>query len=420
MDNRLGNKQNTILPGVNRNSGQPVGGDVSINRGKFDKSLLGFPVMVGGKLMSSDNIVDEINSLADSTNVHIHDFEPDRSMEHDINKAPWIFVTGGSGFIGSHMCVHLKSTIPDRVMLIDRRAKSMTHTTRYCDMFADEDFSSKIVLQSIRDFSPKYVIHFAASSTIGPGIKNPKDYWNNNVSKTLQLLDTCVESGVQNFIFASTSSVYDDVDYAVSEESKCNPTNTYSRTKFSIEHALQDYYKAYGLHSISFRFFNAAGAHPFYELGELNGSSHLIAKIMEGIVHNTPFTIFGRDYDTVDGTGLRDYTHVMDIIDAIMKGIDWLPQNPGSHIINLGAGNGYTVQQVVDTAEKLFNVELSYRYGPRRDGDTSKRFADISKAKTLLDWAPTRTIEDILTNSLKWYKSGIYSSLTSNGIRSYL
>jgi len=420
MDNRLEHKQTSILSGDGRNTDQPIGGDVSINRGKFNKSLLGFPVMVGGQRMSSDNIVDEINSLADSTNVHIHDIESNRSMEHDITPAPWIFVTGGSGYIGSHTCVHLKSTIPNRVMLIDKRSKHMEHTTKYCDMFADEDFTSKVVMQSIRDFSPQCIIHLAASSTIGPGISNPTEYWNNNVTKTIQLLDACVESNVKNFIFASTSSVYADDDNAVSETSLCLPTNTYSRTKHTIEHTLQDYYRAYGLNSISFRFFNAAGAHSFYDLGELKGSSHLLAKIMESIVHNTPFTVFGRDYDTIDGTGLRDYTHVMDIVDAITKGISWLPYNPGSHIINLGAGNGYTVQQVIDSAEKLFNIELSYRYGPRRDGDSAKRYAEISRAEFLLNWKPTRTIEDILNNSIKWYKSNTYTSLTTKGIRAYL
>lgn len=322
---------------------------------------------------------------------------------------PWIFLTGACGYIGSHLSAHLKTHTNLNLMQIDRRAKLLPHTTRYCDIFADEDFASNIVLNSIEQYKPHTVIHFAASSTIGPGQTDPLKYWHNNVNNTIKLLDTCVRANVKNFIFASTSSIYDDI--SVTETSPVNPITAYARTKYSIELALKDFYHSYGLNSISFRFFNAAGAHNFYDIGELYGSTHLIAKIMEALVHNIPLTVFGRDYPTDDGTAIRDYTHVLDIADAVTNSIQWLDQNPGCHTFNLGSGQGSSVQSVIDRTEQILNTTVPYRYGSKRDGDGIKRVADISNASNILQWTPKRTLDDIIRDSFKWYNSSVYKDL---------
>lgn len=328
----------------------------------------------------------------------------------------WIFITGGNGYIGSHIAAQLKDTTDYSVMLIDRRAKQLPHTTRYCDIVADEDFASPVIKDAIRDYRPAAVVHLAANSTVGPSMLNPADTWENNVIKTVSLLECCARNSIRNFIFASSSSVYADQDSAVDETSLLAPYSPYASTKLAGEMLLKDYYGAHGLRSVSFRFFNVAGSHNKYDLGELNGSSHLLAKVMESAVHNSDFTVFGRDWPTPDLTAIRDYTHVMDIADAVLKAIEWLPQNPGSHAINLGGGQGYSVQTVIDTAEMLLGKQLSYRYGPRRDGDSAMRFSNNSKALELLNWKPSRSLNEMILDSYKWYNSNMYQSLTQANI----
>jgi UDP-glucose 4-epimerase len=327
---------------------------------------------------------------------------------------PWIFLTGASGYIGSHLSAELKSRTSYNLMQIDQRAKLLPHTTRFCDIFADEDFASPLVLSSIMQYRPETVIHLAASSTIGPGQSDPLKYWKNNVSRTIKLIHACVDAGVKNFIFASTSSVYGNNGTA--ESSEIEPITAYARTKYAIEMALADCWHSHRLNSLSFRFFNAAGAHHFHDLGELYGSSHLVAKIMEAIIHQNTLTVYGRDYHTTDGTAIRDYTHVLDIVDAIILGIEWLKSGKGYHKINLGSGTGYSVQEVIDQTEHLFNLAVPYRYGDRRDGDSERRTANISLAKEMLNWTPTRNLDDILRDSYKWYSSNTYKDLYAKKI----
>jgi len=331
--------------------------------------------------------------------------------------AKWIFITGGCGYIGSHVAAQIKDQTDYLVMLIDRRAKQLTHTTRFCDMVADEDFASPVVRDAIRDYCPEAIVHLAADSTIGPSMINPANTWNNNVAKTLSLLECCANSNVRNFIFASSSSVYADQEFAVDETSPLAPYSPYASTKMVGEMMLKDWYGAHGLRSVSFRFFNVAGSHNRYDLGELNGSSHLLAKIMESAVHGTDFTVFGKDWATADKTAIRDYTHVLDIADAIVKAITWLPTNPGAHVMNLGGGQGYSVQQVIDTTEMLIGKDLPYRYGPRRDGDSAMRFSNNAKALGLLNWKPMHSLNEMILDSYKWYSSQMYQSLTQANIR---
>jgi len=328
----------------------------------------------------------------------------------------WIFITGGNGYIGSHVAAQIKDTTDYSVMLIDKRAKQLPHTQRYCDVLIDEDFASQTVQDAIQQYRPEVIVHLAADSTVGPSMLNPYATWQNNVVKTSELLECCAKNSIKNIIFASSSSVYADQNVAVDESSPLSPYSPYASTKMVGEMMLKDWFGAYGIRSVSFRFFNVAGAHNKYDLGELNGSSHLLAKIMESAVHSNDFTVYGRDWPTFDKTAIRDYTHVLDIADAIIKAINWLPNNPGSHIMNLGGGQGYSVQTVIDTTEMLLGKELPYRYGPRRDGDSAMRFSNNDKALKLLGWHPLRSINDIILDGFKWYNSAMYTALTRANI----
>ena len=328
----------------------------------------------------------------------------------------WIFITGGSGYIGSHIAATIKEKTDNKIMIIDTRSKQLQHTVKFCDIYADEDFSSKTVHNAIMDYKPRAIIHCAATSTVPKGYSNPADMWKNNVVKTIGLFESCVSAGVDTVLFASSSSIYADSNDAVTEESTISPISAYASTKLAVEHILRDFNVAYGLNSASLRFFNAAGAHPAYDLGELHGSTHLISRIMESAVHNLPFNVFGRDWPTVDGTCIRDYTHVCDIADAVLATLEWKNANTGCHYFNIGSGKSYTVQEIIDRTEMLLSKQLPYRYLQRRPGDTAKRYSSSALIETTTGWKPSRTLDDIIRDSWKWYNSHSYDVLTRTNI----
>jgi UDP-glucose 4-epimerase len=412
MENRLENKPNTILAGTTGSSNQLDSSDNSVFMAGNSELNVGFSVLVDGKPITSNNIGNEIPSMADVTHGDLYNSQHHRPVENTIDQ-PWIFITGACGYIGSNLSAEIKSRTAYNVMQIDTKAKYLPHTTRYCDTFADEDFASDLVLRSILHYKPKVVIHLAASHIIEKGQKEPLEFWDNNVAKTIKLLNACVAAEVKNFIFASTSAVYSsDMKFiANNEDAGVLPNTAYARTKYAIELALQDCWHTHKMNSVSFRFFNAAGAHNFYDLGQLYGANHLIPQIMQGVVHQKPLTIFGRDYNTKDGTAIRDYTHVLDITDAMIMSIDWLERNSGCHVLNLGSGQGHSVQEVINATEQILNVSVPYRYGERRSGDDTARIADIHKAATLLKWTPKRNLNVIIRDSFKWYNSNLYKDL---------
>lgn len=330
----------------------------------------------------------------------------------------WIFITGGCGYIGSHLAAVLKEKTDYKVLLIDKRAADLKHTIRYSDLFADEEFDSSLIQKCLYDQHPVAVVHLAAVPTITAGIIDPIEQWKVNVSQTINLIETCMSANIENFIFASTSAIYADSDDAVTENSPLNPINSYASTKLAIEHLLRDCWISHEFPSISLRFFNAAGAHNQYDLGELHGSTHLLSSVMNAAVNNGAFNIFGRDWPTPDGTAIRDYTHVLDIADAIIASIEWSKTNKGCHTFNVGKGFGNSVQEMVNTTERILNKELLYRYGPRREGDSAKRFANIDKIVKEIGWTPKRTLDDIVRDEFKWYNSVTYRNLLDASIYS--
>jgi UDP-glucose 4-epimerase len=329
----------------------------------------------------------------------------------------WIFVTGGCGYIGSHIAAQLKSNTSHSVMIIDKKGKTFPHLTKYCDIFADEDVTSNVTMQAITDYKPSTIIHCAEDLGPTKSLLNPISIWEENVTKSVELLKSAASAGVKKFIFFSTGEVYADSDSPKDEHHPLMPMKSGSRSKISIEYLLRDCYVAHGISSISFRTFNVCGSHNIYDLGHLCGAPYLIPRIMESAVLGEKLEIFGNDFNTADGTAIRDYLHVMDLSDAVERSISWLDSHPGAYAMNLGSGTGTSVQEMVNLSESLLGKNLPYFYGNWRVGDPPIRIANISTIKDNLGWKPRRSNNEIILDSYKWYKSRTYQEIRDAGFR---
>lgn len=324
----------------------------------------------------------------------------------------WVAVTGGCGYIGSHIACELKQNTDYRVLIIDRNADAMSHTHWLADELINDDVVSQSSCDALAKIKPKAIIHCAGTSLVGPSITDPADYYNNNCTKTMQLLDTMRSNGIDKFIFSSSAAVYGRGFASVcSEHDIPSPINPYGNSKFIIELMLKDYCTAYGISSMSFRYFNAAGADPEARLGQDVGATHLVARIMESIVTGEVLTVYSKNYPTRDGTCVRDYAHVCDIARAHVLGIDYVTEHPGAHIINLGSGQGTTVFEMIHAAERVTNQRINYKIGPDRIGDPAILVASTEKAKHQLAWEPNYNVDDIVKHAWKWYHSDIYNNL---------
>ena len=238
---------------------------------------------------------------------------------NDVNKK--IVVTGGCGYIGSHVARAFKFANADNeVIIVDRVRRE--HTLVGIDGFMENDFADDIVLATIADIEPDVIVHCAGTSLVGPSVKNPAEYYDNNVAKTIKLLNLVSGMAKQpTIMFSSSASVYGLPDeFPITESANVQPISPYGRSKATVEVILQDYCTAYGLPSVCFRYFNAAGADPFStSLGQEPGATHIIARVLESLIHKTEFTLYGTDFDTPDGTCIRDYVHVNEICLAIKR-----------------------------------------------------------------------------------------------------
>lgn len=250
------------------------------------------------------------------------------------------------------------------------------------------------------------VMHFASCIQVGESVVDPAKYYLNNVSNTLVLLGAMRKHGVQHFVFSSTAAVFGEPLYSpIDEQHPRAPINPYGRTKWMIEQALDDYGHAYGLRSVSMRYFNAAGAHPDGLLGERHEpETHLIPLVLQAAAgRRTHVTVFGHDYDTPDGTCIRDYVHVMDLADAHWQALRYLADGGATRAFNLGNGDGYSVQQVVDAARAVTGRPIEVRTGPRRVGDPARLVANAALAREVLRWEPRHaSLHDIVRDAWRW------------------
>jgi UDP-glucose 4-epimerase len=316
-----------------------------------------------------------------------------------------VIVTGGCGYIGSHISRAFKyANDKNQVHVIDRVARN--HTLKNIDSCLLEDFASVAGLQWIVNLKPDIIVHCAGTSLVGPSMLDPAEYYDNNVSKTIQLLNAIKDAGLKTTIlFSSSAAVYGNpIELPITENHPLNPISPYGNTKAIIETVFKDYFNAYGINSTCFRFFNAAGAMPSTaDLGQEPGATHIVARALEASLAGQTFTINGNDFTTPDGTCVRDYIHVWDLAMAHIKAIDYIELNPGAHIFNLGTNTGTSNKEIADIVQKQFGFK-SLEYGDRRSGDPDELVADATRAKELLTWTPDySTIDNIIEDAYKWY-----------------
>ncbi len=318
-----------------------------------------------------------------------------------------ILVVGGAGYIGSHM-VKMLLEQQHEVITFDNLSSGFRDAVLGGE-FVQGDLADIDVLDTVfTTYKPEAVMHFASYIQVGESVAHPAKYYQNNVCNTLNLLDTMVKHGVNYFIFSSTAAVFGEPEYVPIDEAHPNsPLNPYGRSKWMIEQVLADYDKAYGLKSVCLRYFNAAGADPSGLLGERHEpETHLIPLVLQAISgRRDSISVFGTDYDTPDGTCIRDYIHIVDLCAAHILGLHKLMQNNTSKRYNLGNGAGFSVQQVIDTAEQVTGLKVKVNHGPRRAGDPARLVADATLAKAELDWHPVYDdLTTIVQHAWQWEK----------------
>jgi UDP-glucose 4-epimerase len=302
-----------------------------------------------------------------------------------------ILLTGGAGYIGSH-CVKRLLDKGFEVVVLDNLSRGFRDAV-LSPHFVEGDIGDRAVLDKLfSEFDIDAAMHFSAFAYVGESVEQPAEYYYNNVTQTLKLLTACRDHGVKHFIFSSTCATYGDVQkIPIDESTPIAPLNPYGHSKRMVELILQDFDTAYGMKHCIFRYFNAAGADPGGKLSERHDpETHLIPLVLQvaqGTREN--IKIFGTDYDTSDGTCIRDYIHVNDLSDAHILGIEYLRAENTSNIFNLGSENGFSVREVIDVCRDVTGHQIPEVEVGRRPGDAPRLVADSTKAKSILKWDPS-------------------------------
>ena len=318
-----------------------------------------------------------------------------------VNKA--VLVTGGAGYVGSHTCKLLAKNgyVP---VVVDRHYNKdlVSYGPNYNLQLPQEmDRLDEIV----KRYNITSCIHFAGSTSVPESVSNPSLYYKNNLILTLSLLDKLVSLDIKTFVYSSSAAVYGDPGMNKCKESDITkPISSYGASKLMIEQVCRDYNVAYGLSSIGLRYFNAAGADPDGEVGELrNKETHIIPLAIKASRQNKTFTMFGDQYNTEDGTCVRDYVHVMDLADAHLKSINYASENNVAEVFNLGSGAPASNKELLDTVQK-YTGKMDIKIESNRPGDPAYLVADINKVKQILDWQPTQSsIDNVVETAVKWY-----------------
>ena len=309
-----------------------------------------------------------------------------------------ILVTGASGYIGGQVCKLLTQQGHQVIANDRRRVRHNYYHQKEINNYANIPVG---VLASM-----DAVVHTAATSLVGPSVMNPAEYYQNNVGGTLDLLDNCVKAGMHTFVFASSAGVYGEPSEDVCHENMdAQPCSPYGWSKKMIEIVLQDYYTAYNLNSVSLRFFNVAGADSDGEMGQEKAATHIIARVMESAIAEETFTFYGNNYPTPDGTCIRDYIHVEDIASGINCSLDFLQDNTGAHIFNLGSGQGNSNKEIVDAVALQTPLMVKTAFTEARAGDPAILVADTQNAEKVLGWdRKFDSLEQIITSSALWHE----------------
>jgi len=321
-----------------------------------------------------------------------------------------ILVLGGAGYIGSHTVYALKEKNED-VVIIDNLETGYIEAVHQAARFYKGDIRNRAFLDSVfeKEKDIKAVIHFAANSLVGESMVNPLKYYDNNLCGTKVLLESMVAHDIKKIVFSSTAATYGEPEKVpIMETDRTEPTNTYGETKLSMEKMFKWTGKAHDLKYVSLRYFNACGAHESGKIGEAHKpETHLIPLILQvPLGQREAISVFGNDYDTKDGTCVRDYIHVTDLAQAHILAVDYLLAGKDSDIFNLGNGKGFTVNEVIKTAERAVGKEIKAIIEGRRAGDPATLIASSEKARSILGWNPQHAdLEEIITSAWRWHSS---------------
>lgn len=323
-----------------------------------------------------------------------------------------VLVTGGAGYIGSHACKALRAAgyVP---VTFDNLVTGWQEAVKF-GPFVQGDLLDRAALDAaFAAWQPVAVMHFAALSQVGESMSLPGKYWRNNVLGSLNLIEAACAAGCLDFVFSSTCATYGDHDNVVlDEDTPQHPINAYGASKRAIEDMLRDFGASNGLRSVIFRYFNVAGGDPDAEVGEFHRpETHLIPLMLDAIDgRRGALTIFGTDYPTPDGTCVRDYVHVCDLVDAHVLGLRWLRDDKGSRVFNLGTGTGFSVREVVAASRSVTNRDVPMVEGPRRAGDCTKLVSGSTRAAAELGWTPQRSdMATMIADAWRWHQSGHYT-----------
>ncbi|WP_223634455.1 UDP-glucose 4-epimerase GalE [Planococcus sp. 4-30] len=317
-----------------------------------------------------------------------------------------ILVCGGAGYIGSHTVKELVDTY--EVVVLDNLTTGFEHLVDERATFIKGDLGDRAVLDELfTTHSIDAVFHFAANSLVGESVENPLKYYRNNVNATLVLLEKMVEHGVKRFIFSSTAATYGIPDTEmITEETATNPINPYGRSKLMVEQILADIAHVHDFQYVVLRYFNAAGAHVSGEIGESHDpESHLIPIVLQHLLgQRDKISVFGTDYDTADGTCVRDYIHVTDLARAhILSYEGMVAGKVANETYNLGNGAGYSVNEIISSCQQISGKQASIEYAPRRAGDPATLIASSDKIKAALGWTPAYDLRTIISSAWTWH-----------------
>ena len=328
-----------------------------------------------------------------------------------------ILVTGGAGYIGSHVVRQLGEA-GERVVIIDNLSTGFRDSVLHGDLVMGDTGDRALVAGVLKDYDVSSVLHFAAHTIVPESVANPLKYYGNNTCSTRNLLECCRDAGVEHFIFSSTAAVYGVPESGLASEDTPNaPINPYGTSKLMSEWMLRDLAAATDLKYVALRYFNVAGSDPGGRIGQSTRDATLLIKVAceAAVGKRESVSIFGTDYPTPDGTGIRDYIHVEDLAGAHLSALDYLRKGGNSTILNCGYGHGYSVREVLDTVQRVAGKNLTINEIPRRAGDPPMLVADCSRIKKSLGWrAKYDDLGLIVKTSLDWERKLLKNGNVTN------
>lgn len=322
-----------------------------------------------------------------------------------------ILVTGGAGYIGSHACKAL-ATAGYRPVVFDNFGNGWRDAVKFGPAEEGDLLDADRIRQVLETWKPDAVMHFAALIEVGVSVGSPQTFWRNNVTGTMNLLDAMLATSTNNLVFSSTCAVNGDQDGVLLDEtSALDPASPYANTKLAAERMISDYTAVHDLRSLAFRYFNVAGADPDGEIGEHHRpETHLIPLVLDAVAgKRDALSVYGDDYPTPDGTCIRDYVHVWDLVAAHVAGLDYLQKEERAPVITLGTGRGFSVREVIDTAAKVTNASVPHKQADRRVGDPASLVCGSKLAHEALGWQAARSqLPTMIADAWAWAQNGHY------------